>query len=320
MNERRRMHVACGLACLFVILSLVNGGGCSSSPTEQSRSGVDEEFERTNRAARMAYDNGRFQQAVELYDKALERAYVLDDLNAIVDTQYNLAVCLTGLGSYWQALEWVNQAKAELARTNQGVPADILLLEATLLHRLGKLDNAWQLTETILRDPSRLSEAVQGKAYFLRGLIAAQRGDIDQLRNEIASMGKPATVGLRADREELRGRLALAEENWNEAIEAFDSAAEFRREDFDFNEMVNALAMAARACEQAGKLSEASKRYLRAGRSAARQGENSAALNWLDRAEELASKAGDDLTARQARSYRRWLLEPQPNLAGDEKP
>ena len=310
MNDRRRFHAVCCLACLFCAIFLVGGVGCSSAPTEQSRSGVDEEFERTNRAARMAFDNGRLQQAVGLYNQALERAYVLDDLNAIVDAQYNLAVCLIGLNSYVEALERVNQSKAELARTNQSIPADILLLEATIVYRMGKLDDAWQLTDKILLDPSRLSEAVQSKTHFLRGLIAGERDDINQLRNEIASLGTPSTVGLRADREELVGRLAMAESNWNEAIEAFDSTAEFRRDDFDYSEMVNALALAAWVCEQAGKLSEASKRYLRAGRSAARQGENRDALNWLNRAEKLAGEAGDEPTAKQARSYRKWLEAP----------
>jgi tetratricopeptide (TPR) repeat protein len=141
-------------------------------------------------------------------------------------------------------------------------------------------------------------------------LIAGEWDDINQLRNEIASLGKPSTVGLRADREELVGRLAMAESNWNEAIEAFDRTAEFRRDDFDYSEMASALARAAWVCEQAGKLSEASKRYLRAGRSAARQGENRNALNWLNRAEKLAGEAGDESTAKQARSYRKWLEAP----------
>ena len=310
MNDRRRFHAVCCLTCLFCAIFLVGGVGCSSSPTEQSRSGVDEEFERTNRAARMAFDNGRLQQAVGLYNQALERAYVLDDLNAIVDAQYNLAVCLTGLNSYVEALERVNQSKAELARTNQSIPADILLLEATIGYRMGKLEDAWQLTDKILLDPSRLSEAVQSKTHFLRGLIAGEWDDINQLRQEITSLGEPSTVGLRADREELVGRLAMAESNWNEAIEAFDRTAELRRDDFDYSEMANALALAAWVCEQAGKLSEASKRYLRAGRSAARQGENRDALNWLNRAEKLAGEAGDEPTAKQARSYRKWLEAP----------
>jgi predicted ATPase len=57
-------------------------------------------------------------------------------------------------------------------------------------------------------------------------------------------------------------------------------------------------------------LSEASKYYLRAGRSAAQQGQNQDALKWLNRAEQLAGEAGDESTARQARSYRKWLEEP----------
>jgi len=310
MNERHRSLSANCLAGLLLTLILFAGVGCSSAPTEQSRTEVDEEFERANRAARMAFDTGRLQQAIGLYNQALERAYVLDDVNAIVDSQYNLAVCLTGLNSYVEALERVNQSKAELARTNQSIPADILLLEATIGYRMGKLDDAWQLTDMILLYPSRLSEAIRSKTHFLRGLIAGERDDINQLRQEIASLGEPSAVGLRADREELVGRLAAAEGNWNEAIEAFDSTAEFRQDDFDYSEMVNALALAARACEQAGKLSEASKRYLRAGRSAARQGENRNALNWLNRAEKLAEAAGDEPTAKQARSYRKWLEAP----------
>ena len=114
MNERRRFLTVNCLAGLLLTLTLFGGGGCSSSPTVQDRSDTDEEFERTSRAARMAFDTGKLQQAVDLYNQALERAYVLDDLNAIVDSKYNLAVCLTRLGLYGQALEQVNQAKAEL--------------------------------------------------------------------------------------------------------------------------------------------------------------------------------------------------------------
>ena len=310
MNEHRRFHAVCCLACLLVIIILVGIVGCSSPPTEQRRSEVDEEFERLNQAARLAFHHGQFQRALDLYNKALDRAYVLDDLNAIVDSKYNLAVCLNGLGLYDQALKQVNQAQAEMEGTNQSIPADILLLESTILHKIGKLDDAWQLTDMILQDASRLSGAVQSKTHFLRGLIASEWDDIHRLRAEIALLGKPSEAGLQADREELVGRLAIAEGNWSEAIEAFDRTAEFRRDDFDYSEMVSALALAAWSCEQAGQLSGASKRYLRAGRSAAQQGEKLNASNWLTRAEILAGEAGDDLTARQARSYRKWLEEP----------
>ena len=310
MNDRRRFHAVCCLACLFIVIFLVGGLGCSSSPTVQDRSDTDEEFERASRAARMAFDTGKLQQAVGLYQQALERAYILDNSQAIVNTQYNLAVCLAGLQSYGKALERVRQAESELADVDQSIPADILLLEATLLYRLDRQEEARRLTDQVLTESNPISAAVQSKAHFLRGLMAARRGDTQQLRQEIAALGKPVTAGLRADREELMGRLAMAESNWNEAVEAFDRTAEFRQDNFDYSEMVNALALAARACEQAGKLSEASKRYLRAGRSAAQQGENRDALNWLNRAEKLAGEAGDESTAKQARAYRKWVEVP----------
>ena len=310
MTEGQRLHSIHCLACLCVVILLINGVGCSSPPIEQSRAEVDEEFERMNRGARTAFDHGRFRQAADLYNQTLERAYVLDDVNAIVDSQYNLAVCLVRLHDFDQALEQVNQSRAELTRDGRSIPADILLLEATVVYHMGKLDDAWQLTDTIILDPSRLSDAIQSKTHFLRGLIAGEWDDINQLRQEIVSLGTPSAVGLRADREELVGRLAMAQSNWNEAIEAFDKTAEFRRDDFDYSEMVNALALAAWACEQAGKLSEASKRYLRAGRSAARQGGSREALTWLNRAEKLAGEAGDEPSAKEARSYRKWIEVP----------
>lgn len=314
MNAACRFQAVWCVVWLFSAMLVFGCFGCSSSPPEQSLPGVDEAFERTSQAARRAYDNGKLRQALDLYNQALERAYVLDDLNAIVDSQYNLAVCLTGLHSYEPALERVKQAKAELARANQGTPADILLLEAIIIYRMGQLDDAWQLTEEILLDSSRLSLAIQSKTHFLRGLIASARKEITQLRIEIAALGKPSTAGLQADREELTGRLAAAEGNWDEAIAAFDSTAEFRREDFDYSEMASALAMAARVCEQAGRLSDASKRYLRAGRSASLQGQNRDAMKWLDLAEKLAGQAGDEITASEARSYRKSIQEPQPGV------
>ena len=310
MNDRRRFHTACCLACLFCAIFLVGGVGCSSAPTVQDRSDTDEEFERASRAARMAFDTGQLQQAIGLYQQALERAYILDNSQAIVNTQYNLAVCLAGLQSYGKALERVHQAESELADVDQSIPADILLLEATLLYRLDRQEEARRLTDQVLTESNPISAAVQSKAHFLRGLMAARRGDTQQLRQEIAALGKPVTAGLRADREELVGRLSMAEGNWNEAIEACNRTAELRREDFDYSGMVNALAQAAWACEQAGKLSEASKYYLRAGRSAAQQGQNHEALKWLNRAEQLAGEAGDEVIAKQARSYSKWLEEP----------
>ena len=107
----------------------------------------------------------------------------------------------------------------------------------------------------------------------------------------------------RADLAELSGRLARAEGHGEAAIEAFDQTASLRREDHDYGEMSQALALAADACEQAGKPARAATRYLRAGRSAAQQGNHQDAKKWLNQAVELAGQAGDESLKQEAGLY-----------------
>jgi len=294
-------------AVLILVVLLITAGGCGSSRVVQKGSGVDENLTRLNNSARISYDNGRLEQAANLYRQALNRAYLRDDRMAIVDAQYNLAVCNLGLRSYDKALVWVHQAQNELVRGEESVTTDILLLKATILYRTGKLDDAWQITDQILLPSNQPAEAVESKTHFLRGLIADKRGDTNQLRKEINALNSFSASGLKADLEELNGRLAMAENNWDAAIQAFDSSARRRREKLDYRKMAQALALAAEACDQAGKPSNASKRYFRAGRSAARQGNNQDAIKWLERAEQLAGQAGDEPLKQEARAYLKSL-------------
>jgi tetratricopeptide (TPR) repeat protein len=134
-------------------------------------------------------------------------------------------------------------------------------------------------------------------------LIASQQGNIDQLRAAITALGQPEQPRLRADRQELVGHLAMADHNRDAAVEAFDSAAELRREALDYRAMVRVLALAGQASEKAGRAKEASIRYLRAGRSAVLQGLFDDALKWLNRAEQIADTAGEAQIAREAHIY-----------------
>ena len=288
-----------GLFAMMVIALMA----CGSSRVKQEPTDIDTDLQRSNEAARLAYEKGRLRQAIELYQRALKRSYIRDDLAAIVDAHYNIAVCYTGLHAYKEALDSLNKAKSELNRDDKMVGGDILLLEATLLYHTDKPDDAWQITEQILSPEATASADVRRKTHFLRGIIAADRNDNDQLRQEITAIGRPENIGLRADREELSGRLAMAENRWNEAIAAFDKTADLRRENLDYHSMAHALAMAGQACKQAGQASEASKRFLRAGRSSLLQGQKQNAQEWLSQAKELADQAGDDATAREAAFY-----------------
>jgi len=283
--------------------------GCGSSAPVQKGPAIDEDLERFNRAAQQAFDNDRLPQAVSFYRKALERAYIRDDFRAVLDAQYNLAICLINLQSYAEAFEAIQQAKEEIAMADRRPAADFLLLEATALYLREDSDDAWKVTDQILATTPQASSIVQSKTYFLRGLIASKQGSIDRLREAIVSIGQPNVLQLRADRHELLGHLAMAEQHWEEAINAFESATELRRDDRDYRGMVKALALAGKASERAGHAHEAAVRYLRAGRSAALQGQFDDALNWLNQAEQIANNAGEAQIVQEARIYLRELQE-----------
>ena len=307
MIRYRRQFYSSWLIGLLMAAAMLAVGGCGSAPPKQEGPATDEALERFNRAARLAFDKGRLQQAVYFYRKALDRAYVRDDTRAILDAQYNLAFCLMNLQSYQEALGVVRNAKTEMALAGRGHPVDFLLLEATILHRSGNSAEAWKITDQILSTPTQASSVIQSKTQFLRGLIASKQRDMDQLRAAIAACGQPQHLQLRADRQELVGLLAMAEHNWDAAIEAFDGAAKLRREALDYRAMVRVLALAGQASEKAGRVRGASISYLRAGRSAMLQGLFGDALKWLNRAEQIAGSAGEAQIVREARIYLQQL-------------
>ncbi len=291
----------------FILIAL---GGCGASRVVPQNDGVDENSTRLNRSARIAYDMGQLKQAANLYRQALNRAYLRDDRKAVVDAQYNLAVCMLGLRSYDEALVWVQRAQKESVHGRQSVTTDILLLEAVILFRTGKPDKAWQITDQIFSASETSPVPVKSKTHFLRGLIADQRGDIDQLGREIDALAKSIDPGGRADHKELAGRLAMAAGNWEAAIEAFDETVRLRREDRDYGEMAQSLSLAADACQRAGQPSRAATRYFRAGRSAVQQGNHQDAIQWLNSAIELAGQAGDEPLKQEVGDYLESIQPP----------
>ena len=299
LRTHYRAHF-CGslLAIAFLVLS-----GCGSSAPKQKYPPLDEDLERFNRAGRQAFDKGRLQQAANLYHRALERAYARDDAAAILDARYNLTVCLLYLKSYEEALEVIRRAKTEMALSDHGKSADFLLLEATILYRRGDSAAAWQATDQILSIPSQSSSIIQSKTHFLRGLMASEQGDLDQLRVEITALGQPEHSRLRADLQELVGRLAMAEQNWDAAIDAFDNATNLRREMLDYRGMVRVVVLAGEAGKKAGRTREAAIYYLRAGRSAFRQDQFDDAQQWLNHAIQLANTVGEDQIIEAARKH-----------------
>ena len=298
-----RSHYGIGFIGLLMTVAILTLSGCGSSAPRQEGPAADADLERFNRAARQAFDKGQLRPAANFYRMALDRAYVRDDTAAILDARYNLAVCLMNLQSYEEALAVVQQAHTEMMIAGRDRSVDFLLLEATILHRYGDPDGAWKITDQILSTSTPASSVIKRRTHFLRGLIAGDQGDQDRLRAAITALGQPKELQLRADRQELLGRLAMAEQDWDAAGDAFDTTADLRREALDYREMVRALAWGGKANEKAEHHREAGIRYLRAGRSAFLQNQFDDARRWLNQAAQLAETDGDDQIIQEALSY-----------------
>ena len=312
MNYGRACCWARPLAPLLVASQLVGISACGSRQTPQPTAAVDERLDLTSRAAGMAFGLREYARAADLYRQALARAYARDDRQAIVDTQYNLAVVLLRLGALEEAGTVVDDARAELSRAAQAVPAHLLLLEATVLYRTGQTAAAWDMNEQLLARAAETESDIIARAQFLRGLLAAERRDTARLREAVTALETADHVELRADHAELRGYLAMAEHNWPAAVQAFDTAAALRRESLDYISMGRALALAGDAAERSGQQRTAAVFYLRAGRSAAQLGRKQEAVHWLMQAQSLARQAGDDRTLQEVLAHLARLQESEP--------
>ena len=294
--------------CVTVCLCIWAGCG-GSRQVKPDMPGSDREFDRNSRIARMAFENGEFSQAIEGYKRALARAYVTDDLNAIVDTRYNLAVCHIRQGNYPDALENVEKAQQELLSAGRPVSSDLLLVQAVALYYVGDFDRAWQVSEEILASKPAPSPETISRTHFLRGRIAADRKDAAQLHQEIVAIGDPSAVGLQADRLELVGRLAMLDGRWDDAVAALDRSARLRAVNRNYRSMATVLATAAQACERAQRPEEAAYRFLRAARSAALSGETERATVWLQESVRLADRAGAESLLQEARRFQALLSQ-----------
>jgi tetratricopeptide (TPR) repeat protein len=300
------------LAGVILVAGILVWSGCGSSLQVPERPAGDENLELLNQAARRAFDRGRIEQAEAIYRRALERALVRDDANAIVDARYNLAVCLMKLDAHADVLQLIGQAETELSISDQPRLADLLLLKALLYYKTARPDDAWEVTRHIMSMTHQTAPDVRSRTHFLRGLIAAEREDMVQLRDEIAALGDPRNPILRGDLMELNGHLAMGEQNWSAAVKALDGAVVLRRETLDYAAMAKVMALAAEACNKAGKTTAAAQRFLRAGRSAGLQADYDSARRWLGHAEQLAGEAGEDQIAHEARFYLEQIQKASP--------
>jgi len=258
---------------LFSALALLALVGCAMWPTSSAPLG-DKELLRNSSLARAAFDGGDIVKAVGLYEKALNRARAMDAAMEIGNAAYNLALCQFILGQLDQASASLAEAKAAFKRGGS-IPADALLLEATVAQRQGRPEQALSLADEALSASPDENDRFQ--VALLKGTIACEQGDAVRAKSDLSEALKHETASspLLAAKERLIGNILLLEKNPAQAAAAFDRAAALLQEAKRYRDMELDLRRAAEAYRQAGDAERADERLMRANRSLTAQGQES---------------------------------------------
>jgi tetratricopeptide (TPR) repeat protein len=293
------------LAPALAVLALAACGGGAPADTGPP---PDVQLEQANRAGTQALSMDMPQLAVRQYKTALQRAYERDDASAIADMSYNLALAQMKAGDSKGALATVRDARGDLERRRAAVPGELFLVQAAAAYRLGDFATADAAAQEALNHPSKDPD-MAARAWFIRGLVAAQRGDGAGLSQAIAALPPAKAADLQADRDELLGRAALLAGQASDALGLFEKSAASRQQALDYRGMARALALAGDAALRLGRTADAADFFLRAGRSAILQADNPTALPLLKRAEELARQTGQPGIVEEVTRLRKAAAE-----------
>jgi hypothetical protein len=290
------------LLLLLLLLAGCGGGSKDTPPTTP----VDETLQRESRAGRLAYDLEHPEEAVAKYQAALTRAQARDDLEAIGNLGYNLAIAELNVNAPDRALSVARTTRMELERRGAEPFPALLLVEATALYRTDKLAEADAMAA---RAAAGSDAEAAARAVFLRGLIADDKGDEPGLAAAASKLSAASVPALQADAAELAARLALRRGDAAGARQQAQRAEALRRDTLDYRGLARALAVGGEAAKRAGDPAVAADLFLRAGRSAAAQGDVAIAKPWLKQAVALApdptvSKAAKDLLKQLEQAQR----------------
>lgn len=282
------------------LISLILLAGCATAAPAPPPAPVDEDLSAGWRLARFAFDERQYDQAAELYARVLERAYARDDLGAIGDVGYELAVVRLRQLDPAAAAEQARATRDELRRRGEDPFAELYLVEAVALYELGKPAGAEAMADQAIALATPPGDLVARRAWFLNGRIAADRGDRAGVVRALDALGRSPNAELQADRLELIGRLNLLDDQPDRALSALRQSADLRRDAADYLGMARVLALAGAAAEAAGQNAEAADLYFRAGRSAEVEGRTADARTWLGAAARLAATTGQDAIVTEA--------------------
>jgi hypothetical protein len=297
----KRRGVLVPLAAL-ALAACGGGGPVDTGPPPDVR------LDQANSAGTQALSMDMPSLAVREYKVALARAYERDDAGAIADVAYNLALAQMKAGDSKAALATVRDARAELDRRHVQIPAELFLVQAAAAYRNGDLGTAAAAAQDALDRPAKDPDTVP-RAWFIRGLVAADRGDGATLNQAIAALPPAKQADLQADRQELEGRAALLGNRPADALALFEQSAANRRQALDYRGMARALSFAGDSALRSNRAADAADLFLRAGRSSLLQGDTATAMPLLKQAEDLARQTAQASIVEEVARLRKAAAE-----------
>lgn len=284
--------------------AVLSAGGCASRPSGRT---TDAGISATMKNGRLAFSQGQYTVAAQVYEDAFRRASLLDDAVGAGDSAYNLAACYLALGRHDEAHRYLRESRAELARAGGAGIAEAWLLEARLARAENKPAEAEaslaKALEALPSDQRRHSD-LAAEIHLVRAVMACASQNAEQARAALdaaraAGAEDSTSPAVRARAALARGHLKSLEHDLAGAAHDFDAAADAFREQKQAAEMARALVLAGERYAATEQFPQAGDRYYRAARSLYAQGLVTPALEQVKAALMSLERSGDeDLLAR----------------------
>ena len=256
----------------------------------------DAEIERNAAAAKNAYSAGSMARASVFYQKALDHARLTDQPAEIARLAYNLAACRAQTQKYDEALELLDEAQFESAKTGADLP-EAVLLRAEILRHIGRTNEALATAKSGLDALGKKSNSINPQLQVFLAELANDQNDgklalqeLDKLNPDLLKSSDPV---VQAKAVQTRGRALLIEKRPDEAAGCFDEAAMLYQKSRRYSDMALSLQNAGAAYTAMNKRPEAFDRHFRAARSMFFSGDKVKARVSLNKANELAKESGD---------------------------
>ncbi len=288
------------LQSMIIPVLLLAYTGCSTPPKIVQ---TDPEIERNVSMAKGAYAVGDAEKASVYYQKALQRARIMDAHTEIARNAYNLAACLASLRDYDAARECLDEARLEFQQANMTCP-ELPLLEAKIAHAQKRTQEAESMARAEQKKTENSNDAIRIQWHILLAGLLCGQGQAAAADAELAAINpkqlEASGTDIRAEAALTRAHVQMLKRNPQQAAIEYDRAAFYWQAAGRYLDMLSALELAGRAYENGGNRPKAMDRYYRAARGLFESGQLTRAFDLTTQALAMAAVAHQPELTRQA--------------------